>query len=46
MVIGDECEVARDDVCVVIGPVILYTQDAMKLRDWLIEVLTDEPPSV
>jgi hypothetical protein len=37
--VGDECEVAADEVCVVIGPTILYMQDARRLRDWLTAAL-------
>lgn len=37
--IGDENEVAADETCVVIGPIILYPADVLRLRDWLTAAL-------
>ena len=39
IIVGDHEEVASDEQCVVIGPVILYQADVIALRDFLNAVL-------
>ena len=39
--IGDGNEVGTDLACIVIGPIILYLEDAVALRDWLNKVIVE-----